>query len=81
MAQPRGHAGPTHLAVRAIYLNRAIRRKLPATCRVVEVSPILLELLRRAKRLNTLDRAIPHQRHLIDVLLDQLEVLPLGPIA
>lgn len=69
------------VAVRALYLSSAIRRKLPTTCRVVDVSPLLLELLRRAMRLRTLDRATPHERHLIDVLLDQIEVLPLGPIA
>lgn len=69
------------VAVRAVYLSAAIRRRLPATCRVVDVSPLLLELLRRTMQLQTLDRSNPHERHLIDVLLDQLEELPLGPIA
>ena len=69
------------VAVRAVYLSRAIRRPLPSTCRVVELSPLLLELLRRTMQLNTLDRANPHERHLIDVLVDQIELLPVGPIA
>jgi AraC-like DNA-binding protein len=72
------------VAMRALYLNdsltRALRRKLPDACRVVEISPLLREVLRRALRLKTLDRRIAEERHLVDVLLDELTVLPLTPL-
>lgn len=69
-----------HAALRAVYLSTSLRRRLPATCRVVEVSPLLRELLRRTMRLRTLDRRTREERHLLDVLLDQLTVLPLAPV-
>jgi len=72
------------VAMRSLYLSRALmdghRRRLPNTCRVVEISPLLREILRRAMRLQTLDRRITEERHLLDVLLDELTVLPLTPL-
>ena len=47
---------------------------------MVEISPLLREVLRRTMRLGTLDRRIVEQRHLLDVLLDELMVLPLVPL-
>jgi len=67
------------VAMRSLYLHSSIRG-LPGTCRVVEISPLLREILRRAMRLSTLDRRIVAQRHLLDVLLDELTVLPLVPL-
>lgn len=67
------------VAMRALYLHPGVRG-LPGTCRIVEISPLLREILRRAMRLTTLDRRIPAQRHLLDVLLDELTVLPLVPL-
>jgi len=72
------------VAMRSLYLSQAlgesVRRRLPDTCRVVEISPLLREVLRRTMRLQTLDRRIAEQRHLLDVLLDELTVLPLTPL-
>ena len=68
------------VAMRALYLHPtalpARRGSLPAACRVVEISPLLRELLRRAMRLRTLDRRVPAERHLLDVLLDEIVVPP-----
>ena len=60
--------------MRSLYLSVALelRRRLPDACRVVEISPLLREVLRRALRLKTLDRRIAEQRHLLAVLLDEL---------
>ena len=70
--------------MRSLYLRppprRPVRGGLLDACRVVEVSPLLREILRRAMRLRTLDRQIAEQRHLIDVLLDEITVLPLIPL-
>lgn len=51
-------------------------RGLPARARVIAVSPLLRELLRRVHRLGTLRRGVPGERHLMDVLLDELVVEP-----
>jgi AraC-like DNA-binding protein len=67
------------VAMRSLYVHSSVRG-LPGTCRVIEISPLLRELLRRAMRLTTLDRRVPAQRHLLDVLLDELTVLPLVPL-
>ena len=72
------------VAMRSLYLRLPlrppVRSGLPDACRVVEVSPLLREILRRAMRLRTLDRRIAEQRHLLDVLLDEITVLPLIPL-
>jgi len=72
------------VAMRALYLSGALgdalHARLPGACRVVEISPLLREVLRRAMRLRTLDRRIPAERHLLDVLLDELTLLPLLPL-
>jgi AraC-like DNA-binding protein len=67
------------VAMRSLYLHSSVRG-LPGICRVVEISPLLREILRRAMRLTTLDRRIAAQRHILDVLLDELTVLPLTPL-
>lgn len=70
------------VAMRALYLHPtalpARRGILPDACRVVEISPLLREILRRALRLRTLDRRVVAERHLLDVLLDEIIVLPRG---
>jgi AraC-like DNA-binding protein len=72
-------AGPVSL--RALYFKRRlVARRMPVECRMVSVSPLLRELLRQIIRLQTLDRAIPAQRNLLMVLLDQLALLPLASV-
>ncbi len=72
------------VAMRALYLGASLGRpllsRLPGTCQVVEISPLLREILRRAMRLRTLDRGRAHERHLIDLLFDELTILPLVPL-
>jgi AraC-like DNA-binding protein len=68
------------VALRSLHLHPSVRVRLPDTCRVVEISPLLREILRRAMRLRTLDRRVVAERHLLDVLLDELTILPLTPL-
>jgi AraC-like DNA-binding protein len=72
------------VAMRALYLHPAAlparRGRLPEVCRVVEISPLLREILRRVLRLRTLDRRVVAERHLLAVLLDEITVLPLAPL-
>src|SRR5436305_10721760 len=57
------------VAMRAVYLSDALGRslhaRLPVACRVVEISPLLREILRRTMRLRTLDRRVAEERHLL----------------
>jgi len=75
---------PGGVAMRAVFLSdslgRSVRTRLPAACRIVEISPLLREVLRRAMRRKTLDRRVAAERHLLDVLLDELTLLPLVPL-
>jgi AraC-like DNA-binding protein len=81
---PAGHALRVEMggrvSMRTLYFRASLRSGLPATCRVVRVSPLLRELLLQAVRLRTLDKRERSERHLIDVLLDQLAVLPVAPL-
>ena len=63
-----------------LYLHPSLVARLPATCCVVHVSPLLRELLLEAVRRRTLDRRNPSERHLIDVLIDQMARLPISPL-
>jgi AraC-like DNA-binding protein len=68
------------VSMRTLYLHASLIADLPTTCRVVHVSPLLRELLLHAVRRKTLDRRETTERHVIDVLLDQLAVLPVAPL-
>ena len=71
---------PPRAALRRVYVKPPFTRRLPSRCRAVNVSPLLRELLRRAFQLQTLDRRKRDQRNLMDVLLDELALLPGAPI-
>jgi AraC-like DNA-binding protein len=61
------------VALRMLYLRSGIRR-LP-TCVVVNVTPLMRELIVRAVQLGALDSSIPAQRHLYAVIRDELQTL------
>jgi AraC-like DNA-binding protein len=81
---PAGHALRVHMggrvSMRTLYFHKSVLAELPATCRVVRVSPLLRELLLHAVRLRTLERRSLTERHVIDVLLDQMAVLPVASL-
>jgi AraC-like DNA-binding protein len=66
--------------LRQVFIAAAICKRLPNAPRVMQVSPLLRELLRRVCALGTLDRRIAEQRRLFDVLLDELVEMKLHPI-
>jgi len=68
------------VAMRSVYFHASLRVRLPGTCQVVEISPLLREILRRTLRRETLDRRIAEERHLLDLLLDELTVVPVAPL-
>jgi AraC-like DNA-binding protein len=68
------HAEQMHgpVSVRSLYFAAGLVKTLPRSCSIVNVSPLLRELVLRASRLGVLDRKVPSQLRLIGVLLDEL---------
>ena len=67
------------VSMRTLYLWKGLRG-LPRSCQVLNVSPLLRELITHAVRLGTLNRKVAAQRRLMDVILDQLAVVPTSAI-
>jgi AraC-like DNA-binding protein/quercetin dioxygenase-like cupin family protein len=63
------------VAMRTLYLKPRLARNLPRECRVVNVSPLLRELILHACSLGALKKTIQWQGHLIDVIIDQMEAI------
>ena len=68
------------VSMRTLYLAPGLLRGLPRRCCVVAVSPLLRELILHTIAEGMLRRAGAAHRHLVDVLLDQLRVLPAVPL-
>src|SRR5579863_10257997 len=65
------------VAMRTLYFKTRLARALPRDCCVVNVSALLKELILCACAYPTLNNTIRAQRHWIDVIVDQLEAIPL----
>lgn len=68
------------VSLQTLYVATSVSHLLPASCSVVNVSPLLRELILHIIRIGMLDRRVPEHAHLIDFLLDQLPVLPATPL-
>src|SRR5579871_1461019 len=68
------------VAMRTLYLKPRLARAMPRDCCVVNVPPFLKELILHACAFAALKRTIPWQRHLIDVINDQLETIQMVPL-
>jgi AraC-like DNA-binding protein/quercetin dioxygenase-like cupin family protein len=68
------------VAMRTLYLKPLLARTLPRDCCVVNVSPLLRELILHACTLATLKKKIPWQGHLIYVIINQLEAIQMVPL-
>jgi AraC-like DNA-binding protein len=68
------------VSMRTIYLRARMARKLPRACCVVNVSPLLQQLILHLCRHEKVSRRSRAQAHLIDVLLDQLEAVHTVPL-
>lgn len=64
------------VSMRTVYLDPRVAADLPRECRVVDVPPLLRELILHAVALGSLDRRVPEEARLLAVLLDQLRALP-----
>lgn len=68
------------VAMRTLYLEPGLAMDLPRTCCVVNVSPLLRELILRACEYRRLNARVGRERHLIDVILDQMETVQAVPL-
>jgi AraC-like DNA-binding protein len=68
------------LTMRSLYFKPGMARSLPRTCCVVNVPPLLRELILHTIELGMLNRTIPSHARLIGVLIDQLRVLRAVPL-
>lgn len=68
------------VAMRTLYLSPRLAESLPRECRVVNVSALLRELILHACEFRQLARKPAWQRHLIDVILDQLRAIEVAPL-
>lgn len=68
------------VAMRTLYLRPKLARVLPRNCCVINVSPLLRELILHACTFRSLKKTIGWQRHLIDLLIDQLATVQMVPL-
>jgi AraC-like DNA-binding protein len=61
------------VAMRTLYLKPRLARTLPRDCCVVNVTPLLRELILHACRFSALKSTAKVHRHVIDAIIDQLE--------
>ena len=71
-------SGP--VSMRTIYLRANLVRSLPRSCRVVNVSPLLRELILHACKFPGMGRRKRVHAHLIDLLVDQLQEVQSIPL-
>jgi AraC-like DNA-binding protein len=63
------------VAMRTLYLRKFVARALPRTCSVINVSPLLKELILHACGIGSLRKTNRLHRHLIEILLDQFKMV------
>ena len=63
------------VSMRTLYLRAGMVTHLPRSCCVINVSPLLQELILHACTLRTLSRRSKTQAHLIDMIIDQLQTV------
>jgi AraC-like DNA-binding protein len=68
------------VCMRTLYLRPRMVRNLPRNCCVVNVSPLLQQLILHACALRTLSRRSKSQAHLIDFIIDQLQAVQTVPL-
>jgi AraC-like DNA-binding protein len=68
------------VAMRTLYFRPRLAKTLPRGCCVVNVSPLLRELILKTCTFAALRKTSKPQCHLIDVIIDQLENIQLVPL-
>jgi AraC-like DNA-binding protein len=68
------------VAMRTLYFGQMLVRSLPRKCCVLNVSPLLKELILHACTLVSLKKVIRSQRHLVEIIIDQLQDIQMLPL-
>ena len=68
------------VAMRTLYFRPRLAKTLPHDCCVINISPLLRELILSACGSRALKKQIARQRHLIDLIIDQLEIVQMVPL-
>ncbi len=68
------------VSMRTLYFLPKLGRHLPRKCFVMNVTPLLRELILHACKFKRLDRRSPVQRRIIDIILDQLKAVDSIPL-
>jgi AraC-like DNA-binding protein/quercetin dioxygenase-like cupin family protein len=68
------------VTMKTLYLAPRLARRLPRTCGVIHVSPLLRELIVRACTSNTLDMKVARDARLVGLILDEVDAAPLVPL-
>jgi len=71
-------SGP--VSMRTLYLRARLAQQLPRNCCVVNVSPLLQELILHACQFPRMNRKSRVHSHLIDLILDQLDAVQAIPL-
>ena len=79
-AVPHTIATSGTVAMRTLYLRPRLASSLPRDCCVVNVAPLLKELILHACVSGSLRAAVAWQRHVIDVILDQFKAIQMVPL-
>jgi len=61
------------VSMRTLYFLPRLVRRFPARCLVVNVSPLLAQLILHACTFPSLNKKVPAQRRIIEIVVDQLE--------
>jgi AraC-like DNA-binding protein len=77
---PHGILMSGAVSMRTLYLKPRLVRSLPRGCRVLNISPLLRELILHACKFPALKRRVRAQGHLIEVIVDQLETVQAIPL-
>lgn len=68
------------VSMRTLYLKPDLNGSLPKHCHVIEVTPLLRELILHTIDTGMLDRNVPSQRRLIGIIVDQLSAVAAVPL-
>jgi len=77
---PHSIAMSGRVAMRTLYLRPRSARSLPRNCCVVNVPPLLKELILHACSYGALRQTVEAHRHLIEVIIDQLSAIQMIPL-
>ena len=68
------------VSMRTLYFSPRLCKTLPRRCLVINISPLLRELILHACEFSKLRRRVVAERHVIEMILDQLKLVESVPI-